>query len=234
MRKCRRQWTLFPLGLFVAGIFSPGRLLAELRVAPEMALYITHNSNLRSRFVANGTWKEEVEEFTSAGFEYDLDIGLLSFFRRYVFKDPNAEKSKRISVRLGYAYLPDLVSGDPDLDEERALGEVTFRFPLGQAWLLTDRNRGELRFIGDVESTRYRNRLRLERNVAISRFRITPYANAEAFFESITDEWNQVDGTVGAEFPWHYQTILEFYCTWQFTRNLEDDQIFGVTLQKHL
>lgn len=234
MSKCRRQWAWFPLVFIVAGIFLPERSRADTRGAPEFSLYVTHSTMFRSRFAANASWSKDKSDFTSASFEYDLDIGLLSFFRRYVFKDPNAEKSKRITFRLGYAYYEDLTSGDVDTNEKRGIGEVTFRFPLGRSWLLTDRNRGELRHFGEVESNRYRNRLRIERNVAISKFRITPYANAEGYYESNTDEWNQVDGTVGAEFPWRYQTILEFYCTWQFNRNLSDNQVIGVTLQKHI
>ena len=73
----------------------------------------------------------------------------------------------------------------------------------------------------------------MERNVAISRFRITPYINAEAYYESNTDEWNQTDATLGAEFPWR-QNILELYFTWQYKQHFDDDQIVGITLQKHL
>ncbi len=234
MQQCRRFGSVICFVFLSAGIFFPVVGFADLRTVPELSLYLTHSSLLRSRFAANTTWSDDKSEFTNAGFEYDLDISLLSYFRRYVFKDPNVEKSKRVSFRLGYAYLPEITDGNKNVDEKRGLGEITFRFPLGSAWLLSDRNRGEIRSIGGNESGRYRNRLRLERNIAIKKFRMTPYANAEGYYDGKTDEWNQADATLGAEFPWRYQTILEFYFTWQFTHRISDNQLLGVTLQKHL
>lgn len=188
----------------------------------------------RSRLVTNASWSKKESEFTNAAFEYDLDLGLLSFFRRYVFKDPNPEKSRRLTFRVGYAYLPEITTGNDDLDEKRMLAEATLRFPLGNLWLLTDRNRGELRDVNNKESGRYRNRLRLERNVAMGKFRMTPYANAEAYYDGRVDDWNQADAAVGAEFPWYYSTILEFSFTHQFKKSAEDNQVIGLTLQKHL
>jgi hypothetical protein len=199
-----------------------------------MSLYLKHNGMFRSRLAANTTWSDDRSDFTVAGFEYNLDIGLLSYFRRYVFRDLNTEKSQRLTFRLGYAYIGDLVSGNPQSDEKRGIGEVTIRFPLGKAWLLSDRNRGELRNVNDEEFGRYRNRLRIERNVAISKFRVTPYTSGEAFYDGKEDDWNQAEAVLGAEFPFRFRTVLELSFTWQYLENSTDNQILGLTLQKHL
>ena len=221
------------LFIILAGLW-PAFCLADDKVAPELSVYWTHNNTFRSRFAGSATWLAANSDFKTAGFEYDLDVGLLSFFRRYVFKDPNAENTKRLTLRLGYAYLPDLTTGDTSVDEKRALGELTIRFPIGQAWLLSDRNRGELRRIGDSESGRYRNRLRLERSFAVKRFRFRPYTSAEAYYDGKVNDWNQTDGVVGAEFPWYYQTILELSFTRQYIRSAEDHRVLGITVQKFL
>ncbi len=230
---CRRRWGLFPLALAVAGIWFPPAVVADVKAVPEVSIYRTHNNYLRSRFSTAATWSKEGGDFTSAAFEYDLDLGLASFFRRYVFKDPNAEKSKRVSFRAGYAYIPDLTKKG-DADEKRVIAEATFRFPLGNKWLMSDRNRMDFRNIEGTESSRYRNRLRFERNIALGGFKTTPYSNAEAYYDGKADKWNRLDATIGAEFPWRYSTILEAYVIWQFERSVSDNQTIGLTLQKHL
>jgi hypothetical protein len=231
MQRCWRRGALFPLVLAVASIGFPRFAKADVLAVPEVSFYLTHNNIFRSRLATGLTWSKDADEFSTAAFEYDLDVGLGSFFRRYVFKDPNAEKSKRVSLRLGYAYIPDLNGGD---DEKRVISEATFRFPMGPAWLLSDRNRFEFRAINGDDSTRYRNRLRIERGLKVGKFRATPYSNAEVYFDSREDEWNRIDGTVGAEFPWRYKTVLEFYLTWQYQRHTNDSQTIGLTLQKYL
>jgi hypothetical protein len=135
---------------------------------------------------------------------------------------------------LGYAYIPDISTGGIGENEKRGLMEITFRQPVGNAWLLSDRNRGELRDLDTTNTWRYRNRLRAERGIRIKTFRLTPYATVEAFYDGKVTRWNECDATFGSEFPWYYSTILEFYYTRQFIEHVDDNHIFGVTLQKHV
>lgn len=203
-------------------------------IVPEGALYLTHNKIFRSRFAAGLIYRTEDGAFSSGTLEYDLDVGLLPFFRRYVFKDPNVEKAQRITTRVGYAYLPDLRDVENPADEYRGILEVTGRLPFGGSWLLSDRNKGDFRWIDGVYSARYRNRLRLEHSVAFKSVKITPYANAEAYFDFKRNEWSRSDLTLGAEYPWRWSTILECYFTHFDNRHGTEGRSWGFVVQKHL
>lgn len=228
-----RSWEVF-LGLFaLIGTAGIGTADAE-SVAPEGALYVTHNKIFRSRFAAGLNFRTEDGSVASGNLEYDLDVGLLPFFRRYVFKDPNVEKAQRMTTRLGFAYLPDLRDGEKAFDEYRGILEVTARFPFGGSWLLSDRNKGDFRWINGDYSVRYRNRLRLEHSMAFQTVKLTPYGNAEAYYDFKGNEWSRADVTLGAEFPWRWSTVLECYYTHSKNRHGADGHSWGFVFQKHL
>jgi hypothetical protein len=220
--------------VMIAAVSFPRPSWADTRIAPEFSLYMNHDAAFRSRVSASGAWSDDDSEFVASGFEYDLDVSLGSFFRRYLFKDPNIEKSKFVTLRIGYAYLPEINSGDDNADEQRLITDATFRLPIAKAWLLSDRNRVDFRHFTHSDLTRYRNRLRVERNVKIERFRMTPYIHGEAYYDGVADDWNQMDATAGAEFPWRYKTILEINYTRQMKRDGTDNDVIGLEFQKHL
>ncbi|MBL0057843.1 MAG: hypothetical protein IPP35_01675 [Elusimicrobia bacterium] len=232
LRRFRTKAVVFALagGVWAA---TAGNLFAD-NLIPEGALYVTHSKILRSRFAAGLNYRTEDGSVSSGNLEYDLDVGLLTFFRRYVFKDPNVEKAQRLTTRLGFAYIPDLRDVENPADENRGIFEVTGRIPFGGSWLLADRNKGDFRWIDGVYSARYRNRVRLEHSMVRGSFKCTPYANAEAYYDFKADEWNRADMTLGAEFPWRWSTVLECYFTHYETRRGGDGQSWGFVFQKHL
>jgi hypothetical protein len=231
-RRFRRRVFAFIVGAVLSG--PMGEPLHADNLVPEGSLYLTHNKIFRSRFAAALNYRTEDGSFSSGNLEYDLDVGLLPFFRRYVFKDPNVEKAQRLTTRVGVAYLPDLRDVDNPADETRGIFEITGRVPFGGSWLLSDRNKGDFRWMDGAYSARYRNRLRLEHSMALKSVKITPYANAEAYYDFKVDQWNRADLTVGAEFPWRWSTILELYVTHFDNRHGTDGRSWGVVFQKHL
>ncbi|MBK8869754.1 MAG: hypothetical protein IPN19_01585 [Elusimicrobia bacterium] len=228
--RVRKRFFGYVVAVWAAAV---GTLWAD-NLVPEGALYLTHNKIFRSRFAAALIYPTEDGSFSSGNMEYDLDVGLLPFFRRYVFKDPNVEKAQRLSTRVGVAYLPDLRDVDNPAHETRGIFEITGRVPFGGSWLLSDRNKGDFRWIDGDYSARYRNRLRLEHSVALKSVKLTPYANAEAYYDFKVDQWNRADLTLGAEFPWRWSTILELYVTHFDNRHGADGRSWGVVFQKHL
>ena len=111
------------VGFLGLGVRLPLLFADSTTVAPEVDLYLTHNNIFRSRVIAGANWSDINSKWTSGLFEYTVDFGLKTFFRRYVYKDPNVEKSKIITVRLGYGYLPDFQSASSDMDEHRGVAD---------------------------------------------------------------------------------------------------------------
>ncbi len=202
--------------------------------APEFDLYLTHNNVFGSRLITAMNYQDTASEWSSGYLEYTVDIGLKSFFRRYVYKDPNIEKSKYVLARLGYAYFPDFTENPGSVDEHRALSELTFRLPMGDKWLWTDQNKGEVRFRDATTSGRYRNRLKLERGFVIHGVRLTPYAVAEGFYDLPTTHWNRFVATFGIEFPWKYSVIFEPSYSHAAVYHGPPAETIGFTIQKHM
>ena len=88
--------------------------------------------------------------------------------------------------------------------------ELTPRFHIPFAILLSDRNREEFRFIsGKPFSVRYRNRLSLERNFSIRKYIFTPYVRDEFYYADHQISANAV--MIGSIFPTSKHTELEVY-----------------------
>lgn len=201
---------------------------------PEASLYMTHDKVFRSRFAANAQYRRNDSTFTLGSVEYDLDVGLMPFFRRYLFKDPNVEKAQRVTARVGLSHTEDLEGEGADKKvENRGILELTARFPFGGLWLLSDRNKGDFRWVDGVYSARYRNRLRLEHNMTLSGVKLTPYANVEAYYDYAPQEWNRTDFAVGSEFPLKFSMIFELYYTHGAVRDGADSHSIGMGFQKH-
>jgi hypothetical protein len=106
-------------------------------------------------------------------------------------------------------------------------------------WLLviSDRNRGEVRFIqGQPFSTRYRNRLRLARDVQYGWFNCTPYVYDEIFYDTRYDQWTRNQYALGTQFPVSPHVILEPYYLRQNSRHSTYPHIdaFGFKLNLYL
>jgi hypothetical protein len=207
---------------------------ADTYIAPEFDLYVTHSDMFRSHFILSGNWLTNESRMSSAWYQYDLDIGLVHYFRRYLFKDPNTEKGKRLTMRVGYLQVSDLNNDPNGFDEKRPFGEFVYRLPIGRAWLMEDRNRGEYRlFNASNDYWRYRNRFRVERNVLANGLRLTPYASGEIFYTG-HDAWNEYQTALGLDVPWKYQTVWELECMTQFVDNNFKTLSFGIMLQKFI
>jgi hypothetical protein len=215
---------------------SPSSLYAgSTTLAPEVDLYLTHNNIFRSRIIAGANWSDSDAKWSTGLFEYSVDFSVKSFFRRYVYKDPNAEKGKLLTVRVGYGFIPDFHEAPAGgADEHRGVAELTARLPMGGQWLWTDRNKGDFRWVGEATSARYRNRLRVERSMAVWGFRGTPYTAVEGFYDTQVDRWNRVEFRGGFEFPWRYSTIFEPYYAHQAVWKGDPIEIIGFVIQKHM
>ena len=106
--------------------------------------------------------------------------------------------SPRWSWRAGIRYIWKEVD-PPDKNETRAVLDLKWFHQLGRGWLLTDRNRLDLRhFRGDnVSSFRYRNRLQIEKPFPVFSMTWTGFASYEIYYESRFATWGQRHRAVG-------------------------------------
>jgi Protein of unknown function (DUF2490) len=124
---------------------------------------------------------------------------------RRLYEDPDTQRGHYLFLRAGYAYLPSL-SGK---DEHRGIAEITPRFPLFAKLLLSDRSRGEVRSLDGDLSTRYRNQIKVERDLAINKFKLTAFGYAEFFYDTRYTAWDRTEYSGGIDFPIRKQWVFE-------------------------
>jgi hypothetical protein len=147
--------------------------------------------------------------FWRGDFGVHFDFALRPIFRRQLGAREDVFEKRYLSFLVGYRYITSFGQGGPV--EHRWLVESTSRFPIRGKLVLSDRSRGEMRFLSNGFSTRYRNRLQAEHDFKPGGFRFTPYASAEAFYDTRFDTWNRMRYIAGVRFPARGHFVLETY-----------------------
>jgi len=159
----------------------------------------------------------------SAQIGSNLDINFRPL-RRRPLRTNDSSKSNLLTFRIGYQYLKN--SGKPN--ENRVQMALTSRVHLPWRMELAERNRFDLRVIGDQFSWRYRNRLTLERSFAIRSFSFSPYARGEIYYDSKSGTWSKNTYSFGAVFPIRKRLDLEGYYERENTTGGDPPHVNGI------
>ena len=102
------------------------------------------------------------------------------------------------SFRIGARYIWKEVD-PPDVNETRVVLDLKWFKPLGGGWLLTDRNRIDLRRFDtqEVASYRYRNRIQMEKTFKAFSRTLTGFGSYEMYYDSRYDKWGQRNRFIG-------------------------------------
>jgi Protein of unknown function (DUF2490) len=164
---------------------------------PEVDVYYKIDPHFRFVFQAKET--REAGDPTQAEIGPSLDFFLKPLLRlkNVTIFDLDDAKSRPLLVSVGFRYLP-----SPDKPTVYRVELVaTPRLPLFAKILLTDRNRADLDWSAEPFTWRYRNRVSLERAITIGSYHPSPYASAEAFYESQYQKWSTTALYAGCLFP---------------------------------
>ena len=140
---------------------------------PEFDIWIGMDEENKNRIYILKSFTEE------PNFEYQEEATGISWDQRF---------HENWSWRAGIRYIGKQVN-PPDQGETRAVFDLKWFYPLGEDWLLTDRNRIDVRwFDGDDDSSfRYRNRIQLEKPFDIFEHTLTGFASYELYYDSRYD-----------------------------------------------
>lgn len=196
---------------------------------PAVDGHIQLRSNLR--VLVFGEYKNEEG---AAYQQFDIGTGLGYQFKRIAKQhlvniDP--DKEHYLVFGGGYEHLTTIQSGESK-DEDRIAVQAIPRYRPPGGFLLEDRNRVEFRWVNGTYSTRYRNKLTIQRDFQLHRFRLTPYVSAEAFHDGASHSWNEEQYTVGIELPYKRLLMLETYYLRQNCDTCSDRSldVLGATL----
>jgi len=146
----------------------------------------------------------------------------------------NSDKESRVTAGLGFEYLWTDQEGT-STGEDRLVVLITPRWRPFSRWLLEDRNRLEFRWVDGDYSTRYRNRLSVERDFRVHQFRFTPYASAEIFYDFASGTVDEEQYAAGIQWPYRRILMVETYYLYQHSHSAPHDvNVFGITLNLYL
>lgn len=200
-----------PLLLAFAGSTLPAAAQTTSdQYRPELGIYYQATPLVRLEFIDFASGTQSTHQWVGS-FAYYVEAALKPVFRRRLREHPDAYRDKYLTIRAGYRQDTGLSNGDTT---SRRIGviELNSRYLLPWDLVLTDRNRGEFRSInGKPFDTRYRNRLRLERDLRHGSFTCTPYIFDEIFYDTSYDRWTPNRYGVGIQFPAGRHMVFDPY-----------------------
>lgn len=186
------------------GTTSARAQAAQFEFLPKIDAYKHFTEKLQGEFVISRT--ADADTFNSIQVGPQLNISLRPILRSALLRR-NETSYKYLSFGVGYRYI----ANTDKPPENRGIVELTARYPLPVNMQLSDRNRADLRVIQGQFSWRYRNRVTLERSFNFYKNPITPYAQAEFYYNTKSDTWDKKIYQFGLNFPVHHRAELNPY-----------------------
>jgi hypothetical protein len=191
-------------------LFCPIPVQAQSdQVWPEVSTFVKLTDQMRFYFLA--TTVKENRDSAEGEFGPNFDFYLKPLRRRAALNRLPLDESRNrlLMVRVGYRYIQPY-TGDSS-SEHRGVFEATGRYPLVGGVLVSDRNRLDLRSISGEFSWRYRNRLTIEKEFSIGRFRFNPYTRGEIYYDSRFEKVSRTALIFGSSFPINRHLEFESY-----------------------
>ena len=164
---------------------------------PELNLYARLGPQTRLHFV--GSYAEgkesEVRTLDLASY-FDVTIGPKL---RHSRQKADWQTKKYFWARIGYDHIFKAEGETKVAPEERGIVSLFARYYLPAGILVEARTRADLRWIGGDYSTRYRFRLEVNRDFDVSGHVVTPFVQAEYFYDTRYDGWSRELYVLGAE-----------------------------------
>lgn len=197
-------WPRLALFLLSAFLWSCALASAQsFQFLPEVDAYSRINPNIRFVFQAKETREAGDPTQAEVGPGFDFFLKPLVRLKKVTEFDLDDSKSRPLQLSAGFRYVP-----SPDKPHiERLELAATPHLPLLAGILLSDRNRADLDWSKNQLTWRYRNRVSLQRRVAIRDYHPAPYISAEAFYLSQYQKWSTTALYAGCLLPLgkHYE-----------------------------
>jgi Protein of unknown function (DUF2490) len=177
---------------------------------PELGIYAQQGPMFRIEFVDSGRSNQSSDNW-QGDFAIYVQAALKPVFRHELREQPDVFRNKYLTFRAGYQYRISLTGTTP-ATENRGIVEVSSRYRLPWQIVISDRNRGDFRFVkGEQFSTRYRNRLWVERDIKYGPLDFTPYVYDEIYYDARYHRWAPNQYAAGVQYPIGRHVVLEPY-----------------------
>jgi hypothetical protein len=169
----------------------------EAEFLPEVDVYLKLNENFRLRAQASNTREGGDPTQPAIGPYLDFYAKPLIRLRKVTEFDLDETKQRPFVLAAGYNFIDP--PGAPSTN--RMILTATSHLPMKPRLLLSDRNRADLDWSNGKFDWRYRNKLQVEKPIAIHSYHSAPYASAEVYYESQYQKWSTTEIYAGCLFP---------------------------------
>ena len=169
----------------------------NVQFLPEVDTYVKLNSIFQAYLEAKSD--QDGGDPLQAGIGPSLQLYLkpLIKLKEVTAFDLDDAKKRMFVLETGYRYL--VAPNTPTTN--RMLNSATFNFPLRAGFHMSDRNRADLDWISGRFTWRYRNKLTVERTVAVHSYHLIPYGAVEPYYESKYSKWSTTALYAGCLLP---------------------------------
>ena len=126
-------------------LFGTSALAQSNQVWPESGTYIKMTDQMRFYFLMTTVKEERTSTEGEVGPNFDFYVKPLRKLNRWAGLPMDESKTRLLMVRVGYRYI--FPYGGDGSDEHRGVVEVTSRCPLIHGFVVSDRNRVDLRTV---------------------------------------------------------------------------------------
>jgi uncharacterized protein DUF2490 len=169
----------------------------DIQFIPETDTYLKLNSVLRTNLQAKDDRDGGDTTQLAIGPSIQLYLKPLVKLKHVTAFDLDDSKTRALVLEVGYRYI--IAPNAPP--ENRVVLAATSNFPMKAGFHISDRNRADLDWKSGTFTWRYRNKLTVDRTLAIRSYHLIPYVAAEPFYESQYSKWSTTSLYAGCLFP---------------------------------
>lgn len=185
------RWTLF------ASLTGLAAHAQDTQALPEIDAHLTVNSHLRAYLQAQDDREGGDPEQFTFGPSIQLFHKPWLKLKDVTLFDLDDVKSRPFFFETGYRIIT-----APDTPvKHRSQNSITLHIPIGARLLLIERNQADLNWQSGDLTWRYRNKVTLQRSIAIHTYHLTPYIAAEPFYLSQYSKFATTDLYIGSLLP---------------------------------
>lgn len=150
--------------------------------------------------------------------------------------DNKVQLMKAFLMRGGYMKGWSLGENEGNYTEDMLFGEFHKRIPLNGEYLLSQRFRTDLRWVGEepVFSYRFRYRIMIEKEYPAGRASIVPYVNAEPYWDSRYSTISRIRLIGGTTLSWGPRLAYEGNITYQHDEHYNSANMYALNVILHV